>query len=150
MAGVNSNWVKGSNSMAVALHRACPLCGLFLVFAVLAGGCNPEDAERMARLGRKVAARAETVTIDQLGDLQKGWQAVPNGWQEATLAGRVSARLRWDKKLTDCQIQASATGASVELKGTVRDLDQRRRALDLAEATTGVEKVTDALEIAAP
>jgi osmotically-inducible protein OsmY len=121
-----------------------------LVVAALAGGCNREDTERMARLGRKLAARVDAVTTDQIVDVNKGWQALQNGWQEATLAGRVSARLRWDKKLADVPIQAATTGNLVELKGTVRDLEQRRRALDLAESTSGVEKVTDALEIAAP
>lgn len=55
-----------------------------------------------------------------------------------------------DKKLADTQIQVSTTGNIVELKGIVRDLEQKRRALDLAESTTGAEKATDALEIAAP
>jgi osmotically-inducible protein OsmY len=136
--------------MTVPLRDACPLCGSFLVLAVLAGGCNREDTERMARLGRKVADRAEAVTTDQLVDLNRGWQAVQQSWQEGTLAGRVSARLRWDKKLADAQIQTLTTGNLVELKGTVRDETQRRRAVDLAESTSGVEKVTANLDIAAP
>ena len=124
--------------------------GLFLVLAVLAAGCNAEDTERMARVGRKVLTRAEALTTDQDGGLHKSWEVVRNGWQETTLAGRVAARLRWDKKLADCQIQVSAAGNVVELKGIVHDLEQRRRVLDLAESTTGAEKTTDALEIAAP
>jgi osmotically-inducible protein OsmY len=104
----------------------------------------------MARVGRKLINRAEALTTDQDGGLHKGWEVVRNGWQETTLAGRVAARLRWDKKLADAQIQVSATGNLVELKGIVRDLEQKRRALDLAESTTGAEKATDALEIVAP
>jgi osmotically-inducible protein OsmY len=135
--------------MTLRDFRAWRFCVPLLVFAVLAG-CNQEDAERMARVGRKLTTRAEALTADQDGGLKKGWQAVRDGWQGTTLAGRVAARLRWDKKLADSQIQTSAAGTTVELRGAVHDLEQRRRALDLAESTTGVEKVTNALEIAAP
>jgi osmotically-inducible protein OsmY len=116
----------------------------------VAGGCNQEDAERIVRIGHKLSSRAESLSGDQMGGLSKGWQSVCNGWQETTLAGRVAARLRWDKKLADTPLQASAVGNIVELKGTVRDVDQRRRAVELAESTTGVEKVTDSLEVAPP
>jgi osmotically-inducible protein OsmY len=136
--------------MALRIFGAWQFWGPLLVFAALAGGCNQEDAERLARVGRKLTTRAEALTTNQDGGLKKGWQAVRSGWEETTLAGRVAARLRWDKKLADSQIQASATGNIVELKGAVRDLDQRRRAIDLAESTSGVEKVTDALELASP
>jgi Flp pilus assembly secretin CpaC len=124
-------------------------CGLCLVSAALVAGCNPEDTERMARVGRKLVTRAEALT-DHDGGFNKGWQVVRSGWQETTLAGRVAARLRWDKKLADSQIQVSAAGNVVELKGSVRDQEQRRRALDLAESTTGAEKVSDSLAVAAP
>jgi osmotically-inducible protein OsmY len=136
--------------MALRNLGAWQLWGPLLGFAAFAGGCKQEDAERMARVGRKLTARIEAVNADQAGGLNKGWQTVCNGWQETTLAGRVTARLRWDKKLVDAQIQASTTGNLVELKGTVRDLEQRRRAVDLAESTTGVDKVTEALEVAPP
>ena len=91
--------------MTVRLGDTCPLCGFVLVFAALAGGCNREDTERMARLGRKVAARAEAVSTDQIVDLNKGWQAVQNGWQEATLAGRVSARLHGTRSWPTCRFR---------------------------------------------
>jgi osmotically-inducible protein OsmY len=136
--------------MASRRFGAWQLCWLVFVLITLTAGCKQEDAERMVRVGRKVTAQVEALTADQDGGFHKGWQAICNGWQETTLAGRVAARLRWDKKLADAQIQVSATGKVVELKGTVRDLDQRRRAVDLAEATTGVDKVTDALEVAVP
>jgi osmotically-inducible protein OsmY len=145
-----SNSANEGKRMARRKFRSWRFCGLLLVFAALAGGCNQEDAERMARVGRKLTTRAEALTGDQDGGLKKGWQAVRDGWQETTLAGRVAARLRWDKRLADSHIHASGAGNVVQLKGTVRDLEQRRRALELAESTTGVEKVADALEIASP
>lgn len=126
------------------------LCPPLLVVAAFAAGCNPDDTERMSRVARKLTARAEALTTDQDSGLNKGWQAVRNGWQETTLAGRVAARLRWDKTLADCQIQTAAVGNAVELKGTVREPEQRQRAVELAESTLGVDKVTDALQVAAP
>ena len=41
-------------------------------------------------------------------------------------------------------------GKEIELKGKVQDLTQRRRAVELAETTAGVEKVTDLLQTEAP
>jgi osmotically-inducible protein OsmY len=63
------------------------------------------------------------------------------------LDARVSARLRWDKTLSSEQIHVQATGGIIELKGRVRDLNQRRRAVELAESTVGTEQVLDLLEI---
>jgi len=136
--------------MALRRFGVWQLCGLFVFLATFGWGCNQEDAERMARVGRKLTARGEAMIADHDGGLNKGWQAIRNSWQETTLAGRVAARLRWDKKLADCQLQASVMGNVVELKGTVHDPEQRRRAVDLAESTTGVDKVLDALEGAEP
>ena len=136
--------------MALCSFGARQFGSAVLVLASLTGGCSNEDAERMARVGHKLAARAEALSADQADDFSKGWQIVRTSWRETTLAGRVAARLRWDKKLADCQIQALTSGSNVELKGTVRDAEQRRRAIDLAEATTGADKVTDSLEVAAP
>jgi hypothetical protein len=147
---VNSNSAKEGKGMVQRELPGWRCWGPLLALAAVAGGCNQEDADRMARVGRKLTTRAEALTGDQDGGLKKGWQAVRNGWQETTLAGRVAARLRWDKKLVNSQIQTSAAGNVVQLKGAVHDLEQRRRALDLAESTTGVEKVMDALEVAAP
>ena len=62
----------------------------------------------------------------------------------------MTARLRWDKALGGTRITVQAAGGVVELRGTVGTDNQRRRALDVTETTTGVERVVDALEIAAP
>jgi hypothetical protein len=147
---VNFNSVKWDKFMALQSLGSWQFGGALLVSTVLATGCNEGDAERLARVGQKLSARAESLAADQASGLHKGWQTVRNGWQETTLAGRVAARLRWDKKLADLELQTSATGSVVELKGTVHDAEQRHRAVELAETTTGVEKVTDALEIESP
>jgi len=128
-----------------------PAC-LFLLLAGVAfttAGCDNEDASRMARVGRKVLAKAELVTQGADEKLARGWQAVRGGAEETPLAARVTARLRWDKGLAETEIQVNVEGSEVELKGIVRDEAQKRRAVELAETTAGVEKVTDALELPA-
>jgi osmotically-inducible protein OsmY len=59
----------------------------------------------------------------------------------------VSARLSWDKSLAGVPVQVRANGGRVELHGTVPDLTQRRRAVELAESTAGVTEVVDALQV---
>ena len=67
-----------------------------------------------------------------------------------TLDTRVAARLRWDKALVNHKIEVTAADGVVELKGKVGDLIQRRRAVEIAQSTAGVNEVRDSLEVAGP
>jgi hypothetical protein len=127
---------------------AC-LC-LLPVACCLLQGCNRQDTERLARVGRRLVAKTEALAGDLRENLSGGWQGLCATWERAGLDARVAARLRWDKGLAEASVSVQASGGAVELKGTVRDLTQRRRAVELAESTSGVEKVTDSLRIAGP
>ena len=118
---------------------------LLLGLAALTAGCSRQDSERLARIGKHIAARAEALTADCRAGLGSSWHGVGEG---VGPGARVWARLRWDKALAGLPIQVHAAGDTIELKGTVRDLAQRRRAVELAESTSGVEKVNDQLQIA--
>jgi osmotically-inducible protein OsmY len=60
----------------------------------------------------------------------------------------VLTRLRWDKGLAGTAVQVDTPGTGVvRLQGIVADDQQRRRAVDLAESTQGVEKVVDELTV---
>jgi osmotically-inducible protein OsmY len=118
------------------------LVGMGLALVVL-GGCTSKDAEHLARIGQKTASRANGLTN---GQRMGSWQMVRSGVEEMTVDARVTARLRWDKDLHDAPIQVRASGGVVELSGTVQSLIQRRRAVELAERTAGVERVIDAIE----
>jgi hypothetical protein len=118
---------------------------LLLGLAGLTAGCSRQDTERLARIGKHIAAHAEALTADCRAGLGSSWNGVGEG---VGLGARVGARLRWDKDLAGLPIQVHAVAGTVELKGTVRELAQRRRAVELAESTTGVEKVNDQLQIA--
>jgi osmotically-inducible protein OsmY len=112
---------------------------------VLAAGCNRQDTETLTRLSKKVVARAEAVTGEVRTGAAASWQgpaedAVPGGAE-----ARVAARLRWDKQLADVPIEVVPLGNGVELRGKVRNLEQRRRAVMLADSTAGVEGVKDSL-----
>jgi osmotically-inducible protein OsmY len=116
--------------------------GLLLALAALAG-CDGQDGERLARIGRKAVDRVQA--DDRLmGPLH----AVGGNWNELTADARVSARLRWDKDLEGAPIQVEAVGpGDVRLSGTVATFELRQRAVGLANHTVGVRSVTDNLEV---
>jgi hypothetical protein len=120
-----------------------PPCLAALLGLTLVAGCSQQDTDAMTGIGKKLAALAG----DLKANLGSGWQGVYNGMG---LEARVAARLHWDKSLAEATIHVKAAGAEIELKGTVHNQDQRRRALDLAETTAGVERVTDSLELGTP
>ena len=117
---------------------------LFLL-ALAAGaiGCNRQDADCLTRIGQKLAAGLG----EAKGSLEVGWQGVVPAMG---LEARVAARLHWDKALDGAAIEVKANGTEIELSGTVKDQTQQQRAAELAEATTGVEKVVDNLQVNSP
>src|SRR5262249_25379897 len=66
---------------------------------------------------------------------------------EPSIEARVSARLLWEKSLSDASIQVIASDGGIELKGTVANVAQKKRAVELAESTTGVDRVTESWEV---
>jgi len=147
---VNDKLANEGNSLKIGANPARLLSLTALPAAVIFAGCNNEDTDRMARVGHKVLAKAELLAPEADGRLSRGWQAMRSGLDSAPLDTRIATRLRWDKSLGDLDIQVRTEGGLVELKGTVRDAAQRQRAVELAEATVGVEKVIDSLEVSAP
>jgi osmotically-inducible protein OsmY len=118
-----------------------------LLAATACAGCEAQDTDKLAHAARKVAdkvqALAEGADVRWLDRLQ----AMAPTVDAMDVTARVQARVRWDKALAESRIAVSAKDGVVELKGTVRDLDQKRRAVEIAESTQGVEKVNDALEL---
>jgi osmotically-inducible protein OsmY len=128
------------------MRRRGRLC-LMLGLALAVCGCS-QDADRLARVCHKTAAKFDGVTERMRERLQNGFGAVRGSLSESSLDSRVAVRLRWDRDMTgaDVQVQTMGPGA-VELRGTVADLAQRTRAVQVARATTGVENVLDSLTI---
>ena len=89
-----------------------------VVFVIFVLGCNRSDQNHLARAAGKAREKINSAS----GESGRG---LTTGWQSMALDARVSARLRWDKTLSNEQILVQATGGVIELKGTVRDLIQR-------------------------
>jgi hypothetical protein len=123
---------------------------LVVAMTVTSLGCNGDDRDRLARMGRTIAAKTEELTSGANDQLAGGWDAVRADLDKMALDARVSARLRWDKALAGAAIQVHSEGGTVELTGQVADAAQRSRAVDLAESTMGAEKVVDKLDVPAP
>lgn len=123
--------------------------GLVLSLALLSCGCS-QDADRLARVFHKTAAKFDGVTAGLRDKLHNGWGAVRGSVSETSLDSRVSLRLRWDSDMAGADVQVRLTRPSVvELTGIVADLAQRRRAVELAGTTVGVENVLDRLRVEA-
>ncbi len=117
------------------------LLGVSVLFLT---GCVRQDTEILSRVGRKLADQAQTSTA---GLREKIPFRLTTTAAEPTLADLVKQRLATDKLLAATSLDVQATGTDVELKGAVDRDDQKRRALDLAESTQGVERVIDSIQV---
>jgi hypothetical protein len=125
--------------------------GLVLGLALLGGGCDGQDPERLARVGRLSLHKLEDLAGGPQGKLASGWQAVLGSMGSTSIDSRVALRLRWDKLLADAEIQVQPLGAGVvRLQGAVANGTVRSRAQEVAETTQGVEKVDNALTVSEP
>jgi hypothetical protein len=105
-------------------------------------GCDRSDAERLARVGRKTADKV-TALVPERTPFGTPFSLSPAG----ELENRVRERFRSDVFLSPIQFEFSVEGATVRIKGMVDDEVVKRRALDLAKSTVGVEKVIDELTV---
>lgn len=128
---------------------------LMACLCLLPAGCEKEDPEHLANLARKVASRAEPLVDTVDTEWVQRFRTVPPPppvpaavpAREPGIEARVAARLRWEKSLSDASIQVTASDGGIELKGTVANVAQKKRAVELAESTTGVDRVTESLEV---
>jgi hypothetical protein len=116
-----------------------PLLLALLVLSSLPG-CDRQDGDRLARVGRKVADKARILVPDRVPfDASVG----PRGPADE----RVRERFRSDRYLASQPIDVSAEGNTVRLRGTVPESVLKRRAFEIADSTVGVEKVIDELKV---
>lgn len=125
------------------MRRGILMAGLWVLC-----GCG-DDVDHLERVFDKTAAKFDGATESMRGKLQNGEKAVRGVIAETSLDTRVVLRMRWDADLVGAEVQAQQIGpGTVELTGTVNDLAQQRRAVELAQTTVGVEKVLDRLTLA--
>jgi hypothetical protein len=120
--------------------------GVLGLLALVVTGCDAKDRDAIVRIALKIADKADQATAGVRGPVLAGWKPGQPDLDSLTAPQRVKARLRWDKALVDCDINVEAKDNAIELRGQVPALEQRRRAVDLAESTVGVEKVDDNVE----
>jgi osmotically-inducible protein OsmY len=141
-------------------------------------GCGGDDAERLARIGRKTAARCDGMTAGLRDRVAAGVNAIrtslpargdspgpaaaaaapsqapstpPASVNSTPIDARVRWRIRWDKALAGADVQVdSPSGGVVQLRGVVNDLSRQRRAVELAESTEGVDRVISELGLKQP
>jgi osmotically-inducible protein OsmY len=81
--------------------------------------------------------------------LRETWADIKRTTRRMTVEGRVYARLYWDKSLADAPFQIETkNGGVVVLKGSVPSHEAKRRAVDLAQSTVGVNETIDELAVA--
>ncbi len=122
------------------LHRR-----IFILAALAAApGCNRNDADCLSRVGNKIAGHTKSNFTEIGGKVDFRW---PGGRREPTLQEKIHDRLQFDKSLKDAALEVIVKDNEVTLKGKLANLDQRQRAVELAESVIGVEKVTDATQL---
>jgi hypothetical protein len=92
----------------------------------------------------KRGARATSESV------QEQYQRARNTVHDMGIQSRVYSRLHWDKNLADCKIDIEIQGGTATLRGTVKSLAAKAKALELAHDTTGVDRVEDRLTIEPP
>lgn len=117
------------------LLRLVPLVGI-----CLGTGCNRNDGERLALIGRMLTQKVEALVPDR-NPLQGPFGR--HGPTAESLEDRVRVRIKDDRYLSTVPIEVMVEGTGVRLRGRVEDEALRRRAVELAESTVGVEKVID-------
>ena len=60
---------------------------------------------------------------------------------------RVYSRLHWDKDLNDAKIDLEFKDGTATLRGTVKTVKAKAKAVELARDTVGVDRVVDQLTI---
>lgn len=115
----------------------------WLLLALCSVGCSRQDADALSRIGTIVLDRVQQST----GGMREKFQVGIHEIGKSSVKERVQTRLAFDRALQGQAIEVLAKDADVELKGTLKTADQKRRAIELAETTEGVAKVADSLTV---
>ena len=120
----------------------------FLVVALVVSivGCTlamskPGDAQILTRVG-KVAANKIGDALPESSKMAGPVNALRNN-DLLPVSERVKLRMRTDKSMEGANILVIVDGGDVKLRGEVKNASQRIRAVELAQSTSGVDKVTN-------
>ena len=118
-----------------------------LLFLVIVGGAlgfsKSSDAEILTRVAKTGTAKV-TGAMPPVAQLAGPLAATKTG-SLLPIEDRVRLRFQTDKALDGTTITVIAEGSEIRLRGEVANALVRARAVELAQTTTGVEKVTNEL-----
>lgn len=119
---------------------------LVALFVLLVGSrFERSDGDHLATIGRVTAGkvRGALPPADRwAGPVNAIRRELPN-----RLEDKVRTRLETDRKLEGIEFRVSADGGMVTLRGVVPDEAAHKRAVELTQATSGVEHVIDELAV---
>ena len=118
-----------------------------LLGAIAACGCEQRDQECLTRVARKLLEKSLDLSVATRQRLVREFPALSAAWEGPSVEARVESRLRADKRLAGTAIVVKAAQAEIELTGKVSTPEQKKTAIELAESTVGVDKVTDTLAV---
>ncbi len=122
------------------------LVALFVV--LIASQFKASDGDKLAAVSRLTVTKVRNAmppAVNMAAPVDALRKELPTRLDET-----VRARLASDKRLAGIDFKISAEGNVVTIRGVVPDASTKRLAIEVAENTTGVEKVVDELAIPAP
>lgn len=109
---------------------------------------KPSDGEALAAIARITRDKIRNILPDSQR-FSRPLNELRNLFPES-LSEKVQSRLMTDQALAGADITVLADGSEVKLRGVVANADARRRAIDLAQSTVGVQRVVDEMAYPIP
>lgn len=104
------------------------------------------ESEAVSRRAEALAAQVEGV-VRVRNNLQVGSRTLRQAMDDSLLGTRIKGRLLQEPSIRALNIDVDVIKRVAYLRGLVGDQKQKRKALDLAATTPGVERVVDQLRI---
>jgi len=120
--------------------------GMVLAVGIVGGTLatsKPGDAQILTNVG-KVATKKIGDALPESSKMAGPVNALRNQ-DFLGMSERVNIRIRTDKSMDGANVHVIAEGNNVKLRGEVKNSLQRIRAVELAQTTSGVDKVTNEL-----
>lgn len=123
---------------------------LALLAACLFVAATASPVQAQQGLGERIGQQLDR-GVDRLSEeFREGWQSLRKSVDQLGVRGRVYSRLRWDKQLTDSEIDIDVEEEGVvALRGQVTSAEAKKKATQLATDTVGVHRVVNELTIEA-
>jgi osmotically-inducible protein OsmY len=118
--------------------------GMVLVLGIVGGTLamsKPGDAAILTKVG-SVASRKIEAALPESSKVAGPVNALRNK-DFLAVGDRVQVRIRTDKSMEGANVVVIADGSDIKLRGDVKNTLQRIRAVELAQSTAGVDKVTN-------